>query len=60
MKGDPKNLKVQIAVSKTPSTITCSAAPQLIEKGETIDVNGAINSAHENVTVTLHYKRPDG
>lgn len=60
LKGDPKTLSIELVVSKTSTTVTCAASPQSIERGESIDVNGAINPTRENVTVKLLYKRPDG
>lgn len=60
VKGDSKTLSVKLVVSKAPTTVTCSASPQRIEREESLDVTGSINPTRENVTITLLYKRPDG
>ena len=53
-------LNIRPVVSKASTTVSCSASPQSIEKGESIDVTGSITPTRENVTVTLLYKKPNG
>ncbi|MFQ6075252.1 MAG: COG1361 S-layer family protein [Candidatus Bathyarchaeia archaeon] len=60
LKGESKTITINLRVSKTPTTMTCSVSPERIERDETVDVSGSIDPPQENVTVTLLYKRENG
>lgn len=60
VKGEDKTLSATLVLSKASTTITCSASPQQIERGEYVDVSGTLNPVHENTTITILYKKPDG
>lgn len=60
LKGQSKTLTIRFPVSKATTTMTCSASPQRIERGETVDVSGSIDPSRENVTVSLVYRRENG
>jgi len=59
VEGVPRNLSVEIVVSKIASTINVSVSPQVIEEGEAIRVSGSIDPAPENATVILTYVGPE-
>lgn len=59
LQGETKTLVVSFIVSKIQATVTCSASPESVEKGESVGVSGSIDPAQENATVTLIYKRPN-
>ncbi|MDQ1280491.1 MAG: hypothetical protein QG670_1754 [Thermoproteota archaeon] len=51
---------IKLVVSRASSTITCSVSPQIIEKGKSVDVTGAITPVRENIAVSLLYKMSNG
>ena len=58
--GEPKTLSLTFVLSKIESTVTCSVAPQSVEKYELIDVSGLIDPNQDNVTIQLVYENPNG
>jgi len=59
VEGTPRNLTIEIVISKMESTISVSVSPQVIEEGEAVRVSGTIDPAPENATVTLTYIGPE-
>jgi hypothetical protein len=57
--GTPQTVTVSLIISTASSLISCSVSPSRIEKGETIDVDGSLDPASNNVTLNLVYTKPD-
>jgi hypothetical protein len=60
VEGKPQSLYVTCTVSPLESTVTVSASPASLEKGEQVKITGNIQPAYENVDLNLAFQDPSG
>jgi hypothetical protein len=60
VEGKPQSLNVTCTVSPLESTVTVSASPASLERGEQVKITGSIQPAYENVNLNLAFQDPNG
>jgi hypothetical protein len=58
--GGRKELRLQIIVEKTATSITLALSKSEVGRGETLTLTGSIAPSPGNVQVTIMFSRPDG